>query len=362
MKVTFVLPDSSQDPIGGHRVVYEYANGLVARGHEVAVLLAPLGRRGERSPSTAARRGAVFVRRRLGLKGGYRPDKWFRVDPRVRIRWAPDLHPRWAPDSDVVVATGWPTTEWVGAYPERKGRKFYLIQHQESTFGSVEPNRVMETWRLPLKKIVISKWLGDIAVELGEDATYIPNGLDFDDFGLDIPISERSPHELLMLHSGVEWKGSRQGLEAMSLVRREVPQLKATVFDIMDRPEHLPDWVSYLRNPARGQLREAYNRAAIFVGPSWMEGWGLPPCEAAQCGAALCLTDVGGHREYAIHGQTALLSPPKNPEALAANIKKLIEDGELRTRLAAQGHEYVRRFTWDRAVSALERVFEENVN
>jgi hypothetical protein len=53
-----------------------------------------------------------------------------------------------------------------------------------------------------------------------------------------------------------------------------------------------------------------------------------------------------------------LLSPPKDPDALAANVLRLLEDRELRLRLAHQGHEHVQQFTWDRAVTSFESVLE----
>jgi len=221
----------------------------------------------------------------------------------------------------------------------------------------MDPERVANTWRLPLQKIVISRWLQKLVADVGESATYIPNGLDFDDFGVDVPPSEREPQRLLMLHHEQPLKGSRDGLEAMRLTRRQIPQLSGTIFGVPAKPKGLPPWISYQQKPVGRPLRKLYNEAAIFVAPSWAEGFGLPPAEAMQCGAALCATDIGGYREYAIHNQTALLSPPKNPESLASNITNLVRNNLLRLRLAEQGHEYIQRFTWERAVSALERLF-----
>ncbi len=74
-----------------------------------------------------------------------------------------------------------------------------------------------------------------------------------------------------------------------------------------------------------------------------------------MCGCALAATEVGGHLEYARHGETALLSPPKNPEALAENLLTLLQDPALRARLARQGHAYVQRFSWQRAVEGFEK-------
>lgn len=355
MKICFVLPFSGHNPVGGFKVVYEYANGFARKGHEVTVVHAPLGLLGETSLAQLAKRFMIFVGRAVGLKGGVRPQKWFIMDSRVDMRWVPSLHSKWIPSADVVFATAWLTAEWVSMYPENKGRKFYLIQHQESVLEGTYDTRVMATWKLPLQKVVIARWLEDIAKSLGESAYYVPNGLDFNAFGLDIPVEERDPCKLIMLYHDQAWKGSRDGVEAMSMVRKKVTGLKATLFGVPPRPEWLPAWIDYVQKPSQAYLRRLYNEAAIFVSPSWAEGWPLPPAEAAQCGSALCITDIGGHHEYALPNETALLSSPRNSDALAQNILRLILDNDLRIRLALYSNQYIQRFTWKRAVTTLEK-------
>ena len=54
--------------------------------------------------------------------------------------------------------------------------------------------------------------------------------------------------------------------------------------------------------------------------------------------------------------KTALLSPAKDPGALAANLLRLLEDRELRIQLAHRGQQHIQQFTWDRAISAFESV------
>ena len=119
-------------------------------------------------------------------------------------------------------------------------------------------------------------------------------------------------------------------------------------------PSGLPSWIRYHRNSHQIMLRQLYNQAAIFLGPSWIEGWPLPPAEAMMCGAALVATDIGGHREYAIHGETALLSPAKEPAFMASNLVSLLQNQEQRIRLARSGNQYIQQFTWDRAADAFE--------
>ena len=125
-----------------------------------------------------------------------------------------------------------------------------------------------------------------------------------------------------------------------------------TAFGAQEQKEPLPIWIDFVHRPDKIRHRQIYNRAAIFASASEQEGRGLTPCEAMQCGAAVAFTDIGGHRSFAQNGETALMSPPRNPQALADNICRLINDDELRFRIAKTGHKQIQQFTWDRAVNS----------
>jgi glycosyltransferase involved in cell wall biosynthesis len=73
------------------------------------------------------------------------------------------------------------------------------------------------------------------------------------------------------------------------------------------------------------------------------------------CGCAVAAVDNGGHREFAQHESTALLSPPKDAAALAGNILRLVQDPDLRMRIAQAGNAYIRNFTWDKSVNLFEK-------
>jgi glycosyltransferase involved in cell wall biosynthesis len=354
LKITFVLPFAGTNPCGGPKVVYEYANHLSKRGHSVTVVHPALC--GTHKPWVKRAKAAIrYVQR--SIDGSYRPDKWFQVDPKVRLTWVWSLAERYIPDADAVIATWWETAEYVNSYSKEKGRLFYLIQGLETWEG--HEKRVYATWKMPLKKIVIAKWLMDIVGGVGESSVLIPNGLDFHRFGMDVPPTDRNSSEIMMLFHNYNLKGSTDGLEALSIVKQQVPELRATLFGTPPAPPHLPDWIEYHRKPPQTKLRELYNQAAIFLAPSWSEGWPLPPAEAMMCGAALVATDIGGHREYAIHEKTALLSPPKNANGLAENILRLIQDQDFRIKLARQGNAHIQQFTWDRAVNRFEVALRE---
>jgi glycosyltransferase involved in cell wall biosynthesis len=345
------MPRTGEWPSGGFRIVYEYANYLSRRGHVVTVVHPG---RYVINPSRLDHLKNVVRYILRKLDGRYTPDPWIKMDPKVRLVCVPSLSERFVPDGDIVIATAWQTAEWVSQYSRSKGRGFYFIQHLETWNGPEE--RVNATWKAPLQKIVPSKWLAEIARDLGETAICIPSGLDVEAFQIVIPYEERRANQLMMLYHNAEWKGCEDGLQALSLVREADPNIRVTLFGVPARPEALPGWIDYHQSPSPQLLRELYNQAAIFVAPSRTEGWGLTGCEALLCGAALVATDIDGHREFAFDGQTALTSPARSPSALAENILRLIQDPGLRIQLAKNGFQFVRQFTWERASTSFEAV------
>lgn len=357
MKVTFVLPFDGRRPVGGVKVAYEYANQLVKVGHDVT-LVHPAGLYlGSGKNDRWFRNIGKFVI--YGLTRKYLPSDWFDLDPRVIVRWVPSLHVRHIPKSNAVVATAWETAEWVSGYPHDRGHKFYLIQHFEDWCG--DRQRVLNTWKLSLDKIVISRWLGNIAKSVGESFIYIPNGLDFERFGVDIAPEQRNSKHVLMLYHYLDWKGSKEGLAVLKVVKEKAPDIHVTLFGVVSpQPGELPEWIRFERLPSKQRLRELYNDAAIFVSPSWAEGWALPPAEAMQCGCATVLTDIGGH-EYAIDGKTSLLSAPKDVEQMALHLLTLLQNNDLRIRLAHAAVAEIAQYTWPRATKSLETFFLERI-
>src|SRR6266849_3131743 len=79
-------------------------------------------------------------------------------------------------------------------------------------------------------------------------------------------------------------------------------------------------------------ISSVWARAHIAVLPSRREGLPKSLLEAAACGRPMVATDVPGCREIAIAGETGLLVPPDQAQALAAAIETLAAAPELRAR------------------------------
>jgi len=346
-----MLPGYARKPSGGYRVVYEYANRLAARGHDITIV------HPEYFPKF--RHIALYKRIWRNLRNFFTTPKvrWAAMDPGIRMLYIPDPSPHRIPDADAIFATAWQTAEAVLEYPASKGDKYYIVQSYESWNGPQE--KVDATWRAPMHKVVISGWLREKGIELGvhpDGMTLIPNAIDHDRFKVSEPL-ERRPPRVSMMFSRHEVKGVSDGIRALELARQAYPGMQALLFGIGDRPDSLPPWIEYVKNPPQSVLiGEIYNKSKIYLYSSWMEGFYLPAAEAMACGCAVVGTDIDGVHAFAEHKKTALLSPVRNPEGLAANVLALLNDDERRMRIARAGRERILTFTWENNTDLVERM------
>ena len=207
-----------------------------------------------------------------------------------------------------------------------------------------------------MHKIVVSRWLYQIGVELGETPrlTHVPNGVELETFRILVPPGKRTRQRVGLLAHKARFKGMEYGIEALRILRDRLSDVEAVFFGVGPRPRSLPGWVEYVENPSRQLLAELYNSFAVFIHTSETEGWGLTAAEAMACGCALAAADSGGVRDFAIDGTTALIVPPRHPSQLASAAITLIEDSDLRLQLAEAGSSAIRSFTWDRAADSLD--------
>lgn len=356
MRVTFILPSYPWRPSGGYRVVYEYANGLTRRGHQVSVLHTRKLTGG--TPAVPMIDFARWLRRRLGRvrRQIFTPRaRWAHVDPRVTMLYVPEPTPRYVPDADAVFATAWDTAEYVRKCPPEKGEKFHLVMDFYPWMASRE--ELERTWRWPLKKVSISRWLYEMICQAGvarDDVTNIPIAVDHQRFRMTNSIEARGK-KIAMMYAFAKYKAAEDGIRVLEMARRYHPDLEAAVFGPeWRRPRGLPSWIAYRGHAPEMELVEIYNSSQIFVCSSAAEGFALPPAEAMACGCAVAATDCGGIREFAEHEVNALLSPPLNPEALAASVIRLLDQEALRLEIARAGLRRIQEFTWERSSQMLE--------
>ncbi|HEY0737130.1 MAG TPA: glycosyltransferase [Herpetosiphonaceae bacterium] len=99
---------------------------------------------------------------------------------------------------------------------------------------------------------------------------------------------------------------------------------------------------------------------ALFAMPSRAEAFGVAALEAQACGLPVVASNVGGLPEVVCDGETGLLVPPEQPQALAEALLALIGDPQRRTRMGAAGREWVRaRYDWQTNVDQMLEVYRQ---
>jgi glycosyltransferase involved in cell wall biosynthesis len=108
-------------------------------------------------------------------------------------------------------------------------------------------------------------------------------------------------------------------------------------------------------------LMRAYAEASVVVVPSvWNEPFGLVGLEAMACGRPVVAFARGGIPDWLAHEETGLLVPPKDVPALAAALRRVLEDGALARRLGEAGRRRAReQFAMEQHVHRLMDVYRQ---
>ena len=202
-----------------------------------------------------------------------------------------------------------------------------------------------------------------------ERCEVIENGVDTNLF-YPLPGIRRQTNRIIVTNSAdMPLKGLVYLLKAVALVaaRRDVqlvivgsPKKNGQVVHLIHQLG-LAQTVQFTGRIDHERFRLEYAQAAMAVVPSIYEGFGLPAAEAMACKVPVISTTGGALPE--VVGDTGLLVPPRNVEALAVAILKLLASADLAASLGNAGYERVlRRFTWQRAAERTAALYRKVID
>jgi glycosyltransferase involved in cell wall biosynthesis len=120
----------------------------------------------------------------------------------------------------------------------------------------------------------------------------------------------------------------------------------------------LGDRVHFL--PPRNDVEFYYAAADAYAGPSLEDTFALPPAEAMACGLPVVVSKANGTSEIITNGVDGfILNDPTDSSALAALIRRLYEDRELRASIGERAAVKVQQYTWERNGRELTPILEE---
>jgi glycosyltransferase involved in cell wall biosynthesis len=347
MKITFVLPHAGLQ--GGIRVIAIYAERLRARGHDVTVVSTP--------QVFTLRRKLKSLALGLGLPKP-EPSYFDRTTVRHHILEADrSVTDSDVPDGDVVLATYFTTAPGVLELSPRKGAKAIFIQNYEMEEG--KPNAQLDlSWRMPMHKITISKWLVDLARDTFGDTvvSHVPNSVDVEQFHAPVRGKQRVP-TVGLLYNPFSLKGMPTSLEALGRLAAEFPQLRVISFGARQPTSGLPlpRSAEFHYRPPQDALRQLYAECDVWMCGSNVEGFHLPPLEAMACRCPVVSTRVGGPLDIIEEGVNGHLVDVKDAEALAARVSRVLSLSEDSWKaMSDAAYRTATHFSWDQATGLFE--------
>ncbi len=387
--------------VGGNEMLCdEVVGALRARGHQVSVLCG----RGVNLPSHPDLTGALEIdldRKEETFLGGRLPSPWEAVRLHLFSPYSYGVTRRWlaAKRPDVVIVWNLYMTSLSPLVAALSGRApvvvhvcdkwlYYSLFDLEALLKPVAPWKklmlraarqalqpVLRHWALPHRLIAIREFVKSVYVRAGlsaQEIAVIHLGVPTREFAV-APRGTRTANEpLRVLFVGSLWegKGPQTAVRALGRLRRSGIRAHLDIcgegtgpfMEFLKRvivEEDVVEHVTLRGKVEREVVRDFCRSHDVLVFPSeWDEPFAAVPVEAMSSGMAIVATSAGGTPEAIVDGETGIVVPPRDPEALAGGLRRLAEDDALRLRLGRRAAEVAReRFDLGQYIERLEAYY-----
>lgn len=194
-------------------------------------------------------------------------------------------------------------------------------------------------------------------------------------FGVDVDVfapRDRAPDPSAPIRIGcvkhLEDKyGIRHLIRAVPRIRKQFSNIEVSIVGGGTQKQSYEDLVSRLGiegivrfsgEVPHSEIPELLKRMDIFVMPSEIEGFGVAALEASAAGLPVLASKVGGIPEVVKDGETGILIPPGDQNAIAQAVVKLAQDPQLRHKLGENGRRFVvENFTWTDLAGQIEMYY-----
>ena len=159
-------------------------------------------------------------------------------------------------------------------------------------------------------------------------------------------------------------------IQAMAIVREKVPGARLVIvgagdrrraLEALTRSMGLDDAVQFTGFVSEAEKLRLLTRAEVAAYPSSKEGWGITVIEANACGVPVVAARVPGLRDAVVDGETGVLVPLGDREAMARALIDLLHDRERRERLAGNAVARSRLYTWENTARETLRLIRRSV-
>jgi glycosyltransferase involved in cell wall biosynthesis len=271
-----------------------------------------------------------------------------------------------------VVNTHSSTDTWLTALAVRSMRgapAFVRTRHLSSTLSDNRATRWLYT-RAPQHIVVTGERLREnLHRQFGTPLTHVtsvPTGVDLARFR---PLDRARARAAKELADGTwigvvaalrNWKGHAYLLDALATLARHPRAPRLLVIGDGPQRRNLERRVADMGLAERVRF-EGFRD--VFVLPSYGdEGVSQAAMQAMACALPVVVTDVGGMRDAVTPDHTGLMVPPRDANALASAIARLLDDAELARRLGERAYAKAQaEFGLDRMLDRMQTVFERAI-
>lgn len=319
MKVAFLIHRIPVSPSGGVKVIYEYANYMASKGHEVTLYYQTdsFMKRHQYIPKIVKHTIAQFFAAFF--------INWFPLDKSIRRKLC--FSSKMIKSADIIFATEIRTVDCVYNLPDEIGKKGYFIQGFEDWNYPTE--YVYETYGYNMLNIVVSNWLKKIVDKYSKTPSFLVSNC------IDSKIfynkrMKRIPHSIVFHYRDASYKGCMYAIKAIEQLKEIYKDLTVNVISVTKKLPAFPDYFNSYICIKPEEVADINNRSEIFMCSSIKEGFGLPGLEAMACGCILVSSTYDGVLEYAVDNYNALLVPSKDADALVEKTVYAFENPDIK--------------------------------
>jgi glycosyltransferase involved in cell wall biosynthesis len=201
-----------------------------------------------------------------------------------------------------------------------------------------------------------------------KDITVVHCGVDRETYSYDASVEKYDTPTILYLGRVKKYKSIQHLIDAMTIVRKTIPNARVMVVGAGDylptlesqaKRLGLADCIEFAGFVPTANKVERLRKSHVIVLPSIREGWGLTNIEANAVGTCVVASDAPGLRDSVRDGETGFLFPYGDIPSLAEKLVRILTDFTLRKRLETGGLAWANKFSWDTATERLESLLYE---
>ncbi|MEW6704325.1 MAG: glycosyltransferase family 4 protein [Pseudomonadota bacterium] len=250
------------------------------------------------------------------------------------------------------------------------GKRVVIHYHGGAADAFLQRQRMLV---LPVLKaahalLVPSSFLVEVFRRHGLVADELPNIMPLERFAF--RLRERLVPRVLMARHLQPVYNPACGIRAFAQLAGTHPEARLTVAG--DGPERarldrlcaelgIADRVRFTGNVDNERMRAELQSHDLLLNSSRVDNQPVSLLEAFACGLPVVSTAVGGIPHMADDGREALLAPDDDPQALAEQMRRLVDDPALARRIVEAAHERVQAHDWSRIYPRLLQAYREEV-